>query len=175
MGTLMVRNLVTALLGAVLTGCAGMYGLSEAPRVSLVSIAPVGFQLFEQRFRVTLRVQNPNSRDITIRGLDYEIVVNGRSFAQGVSGKPLTVPAYGENSAEVEVVSTLQRVLEQLLEFSSRDKPSIDYAISGHVSVDGIPIPLPFEYQGTLTLPGFEKREKEDDGGRPPKPKAIAI
>ncbi len=171
----MGRNLVTAILGAVLTGCATMYGLNEAPRVSLVSIAPLGFQPFEQRFRVTLRVQNPNSQAITIRGLDYEIVVNERAFAQGVSGKPLTVPAYGENSAEVEVVSTLQRILEQLQEFSRRDKPSIDYAIRGHVRVDGIPIPVPFEYRGTLTLPGFEKRDRKDDGGRAPKPKAIAI
>ena len=171
----MGRNLVTAILGALLTGCATMYGLSEAPRVSLVSVAPVSFQLFEQRFRVTLRVQNPNSQAITIRGLDYEIVVNERSFAQGVSGKPLTVPAYSENFAEVEVVSTLQRVMEQLEELTSRGKPSIDYAISGHVSVDGIPIPVPFQYRGTLTLPGFEKRDRKDDGGRPPKPKAIAI
>ncbi len=169
----MGRNLVTAFLGAILTGCATMYGLGEAPRVSLVSIAPVGFQLFEQRFRVTLRVQNPNSQAITIRGLDYEIVINEKSFAQGVSGKPLTIPAYSENSAEVEVVSTLQRVLEQLQELGSRDKPSIDYAIRGHVRVDGIPIPVPFEYQGTLTLPGIEKRDRKYDGAQPPK--AIAI
>ena len=169
----MGRNLVTAILGAVLAGCATMVGLSEAPRVSLVSITPVDFQLFEQRFRVTLRVQNPNSRAITIRGLDYEIVVNERSFAQGVSGKPLTVPAYGENSAEVEVVSTLQRVLEQLEELTKRDRPSIDYKIRGHVRVDGIPIPVPFEYQGTLTLPGVEKRDRKHDGRQPAK--AIAI
>ncbi len=166
------RNLVAAILGAVLTGCATMVGLSEAPRVSLVSITPMGFQLFEQRFRVTLRVQNPNSQAITIRGLDYEIVINERPFAQGVSGKPLTVPAYGENFAEVEVVSTLQRILEQLEELSSRDKPFIDYAISGHVSVDGIPIPVPFEYRGTLALPALEKRDGKDNGLEQPTPKA---
>ena len=168
----MGRNLFAAILGAVLTGCATMAGLSEAPRVSLVSITPMGFQLFEQRFRVTLRVQNPNSQAITIRGLDYEIVVNEKPFAQGVSGKPLTVPAYGENSAQVEVVSTLQRILEQLDELSNRDKPTIDYAISGHVSVDGIPIPVPFEYRGTLALPGLEKRDGKDDGPGQSEPKA---
>ena len=152
-----------------------MYGLSEPPRVSLVSIAPVGLQLLEQRFRVTLQVQNPNPEDITIRGLDYEIVVNDRPFAVGVSGKPIIVPAYGESTATVEVVSTLQRVMEQLQELGVRGKPSIDYAISGHVSVDGIPIPVPFEYRATLTLPGFEERDNEDRGGRVPKPKEIAI
>ncbi len=171
----MVQISAVALLGAVLTGCAIMGGLSEPPRVSLVGITPVDVQLFEQRFRVTLRVQNPNSQDITIRGLDYEIIVNDRLFAQGVSGKSMTIPANGENTAEVEVVSTFQRVMEQLQELGIRGKPSIDYAIRGHVSVDGIPIPVPFEYGDTLTLPGFEEHEKKDGGGRLPRPKAIAI
>ena len=168
------RIAVLGLLGAVLAGCATMGGLSEPPRVSLVSIAPVDVHLLEQRFRVTIRIQNPNSRDITIRGLDYQIVVNGRIFAQGVSGKPVTVPAWGENTAEVEVVSTLQRVMEQLEELGNRGQPSLDYAISGHVSVDGIPVPVPFEYQDTLSLPGLEKREKKDRPQRR-KPAAIAI
>lgn len=171
----MRRILTIAILGVTLIGCASMGGLSEPPRVTLVNIEPVDFRLLEQRFRVTLRVQNPNSRDITIRGLDYEIVVNDRVFAQGVSGKPVTIPAWGENTAVVEVVSTLQRVMEQLEELGIRGKPSLDYAISGHVSVDGIPIPVPFEYQDTLTLPGFEKRERKDGGEQPRKPAAIAI
>lgn len=168
---LMKRFFAFALLGVILTGCATMAGLSETPRVRLVSIAPVDFQLFEQRFLVTLQIQNPNARDITIRGLDYEIEVNDRLFAQGVSGKPITVPAYGENIAEVEVASTLQRVIEQLRELGYRAKPSLDYSISGHVNIDGIPIPVPFEYQNTLSVPGFEEPKNE----QLPKPKAIAI
>lgn len=171
----MGQMLAFALLGALLTGCATMTGLSEAPRVSLVSIVPVDFQLFEQRFAVTLQVQNPNAKDITIRGLDYAIEINGMLFAQGVSGKPITIPAYGENTAVVEVVSTLQRVMEQLQALGNRAKPSIDYGISGHVSIDGIPVPVPFEYRDTLTMPGLEERRKNEDGGRPAKSKAIAI
>lgn len=171
----MRRILAIALVGVVLTGCATLGGLSEPPRVSLVNIEPLDLRLLEQRFRVTLRVQNPNSRDITIRGLDYEIVVNDRVFAQGVSGKPVTVPAWGENTAEVEVVSTLQRVMEQLEALGSRGEPSIDYAISGQVSVDGIPVPVPFEYKDSLGLPDLEKRERRDGGRRPRKPAEIAI
>jgi LEA14-like dessication related protein len=171
----MKQTIVIALFGAVLGGCATMAGLNEAPRVRLVSITPVDFQLFEQRFVVTLQVQNPNPRDITIRGLDYELAVNDKLFAQGVSGKALTVPAYGENTAEVEVVSTLERVLEQLQELGYRGKPSLDYSISGHVRIDGIPIPVPFEYQSTLEVPGFEKRKRGRDTVQPPASKAIAI
>ena len=171
----MTRFLVFPLLATVLWGCTTMSGLSEPPRVSLVSIAPVDFQLFEQRFRATLQVQNPNSKDITIRGLDYEIEVNEQLFAQGVSGKPIAVPAYSENIVQVEIVSTLQRVMEQLQALGSRGKLSLDYVISGHVSVDGIPIPIPFEYRDTLGLPGFEQREKKYDGERPPRRNAKEI
>lgn len=165
---------VIALIGAMLSGCATMAGISEAPRVRLVSITPVDFQLFEQRFLLTLQVQNPNARDITIRGFDYAIAVNDKPFAQGVSGKPLSVPAYGESTAEVEVVSTLERLLEQLQELGYRGKPSLDYAISGHVNIDGIPLPVPFEYHNTLTVPGFEKRRDGRDTEQAPKSKSGA-
>ena len=171
----MKQFLAFALLGTLLSGCATLSGLREPPRVRLVSITPTDVQLFEQRFRVTLEVRNPNSEDITIRGLDYAIEVNGKIFAEGVRGKPFTIPAHGEKTADVEVVSTLQRVLEQLQALTERDEPTLDYAISGHVDVDGIPFPLPFEHQDTLTLPGFENREKKDRGVQPAKPKAIAI
>lgn len=169
----MKRLFAIAVFAALLSGCATMAGLSTPPRVSLVGIEPVDFQLFEQRFRVTLQVQNPNATDITIRGLDYAITVNERLFAQGVSGKRFTVPAYGENMAHVEVVSTLQRVMEQLQELGARGKPSIDYAITGQVDVDGIPIPIPFAYEDTLSLPGLEGRRKK--GGGTGKSKALAI
>lgn len=159
-----------ALLGVLLAGCATMAGLNEPPRVSLVGIEPVEVQLLEQRFSVKLLVQNPNARSITVRGLDYEIVVNGRLFARGVSGKPFTVPAYGEGTAEVEVVSTLQRVLDQLEALGSRDEPSVEYALTGQVSVDGVPIPIPFSYEDTLRLPGTKRPGKPDDDS-----KAIAI
>ena len=165
----------TALLGALLSGCASMTGLGEAPRVSLVSIVPVDFQLFEQRFAVTLQVQNPNSRDITIRGLDYAIEINDKLFAQGVSGKAITIPAYGMNTAQVEVVSTLQRVMEQLEELGNRARPSIDYAISGSANIDGIPVPVPFEYRDSLIIRSIEKRKKRDDSPLPPRSKSIAI
>lgn len=171
----MKRAIAIAVLGAILVGCASLGGLNEPPRVSLVGIEPLDFRLLEQRFRVTLRIQNPNDRDITVRGLDYEIVVNDRVFAQGVSGKPVTIPAWGENTAEVEVVSTLQRVMEQLEALAARGEPGLDYAISGHVSVDGIPFPVPFEYRDSLGLPRIDERGPGDGGSQPGKPAAIAI
>lgn len=172
---LSIRVAAVALITMAFGGCATLTGLSEAPRVSLVGIEPVSIQLLEQRFRVSLRVQNPNDREITIRGLDYRIVINDKVFAQGVTGKPVEVPAWGEGIAEVEVVSSLERVIDQLEAFGERPGPDIDYALSGHVRVDGVPFPIPFQYRDTLTFPGTGGRGEGREDRRQQAPKALYI
>ena len=162
-------------MALALGGCATLTGLDETPRVSLVGIDPVDFQLLEQRFRVTLRVQNPNDRDITIRGLDYAIVINDKVFAQGVSGKPVSVPAWGESIAELEVVSSLERIIDQLQTFGERASPDIDYALSGHVRIDGVPFAIPFQYRGTVTVPGRGESGNGRQDRQPRAPKALSI
>lgn len=169
------RLTVVALLAAALGACATLTGLNDPPRVSLVRLEPVDLQLLEQRFRVSLRVQNPNDRDITIRGLDYAIVINDKVFAQGVSGKPMLVPAWGESIAELEVVSTLERIIEQLQTFGERASPDIDYALSGHVRIDGVPFPIPFQYSGSVALPGTGKRGDGRQQRQPSAPRSLSI
>lgn len=147
-------SLVVPVMAALLAGCAGITQLREAPRVSLVAIEPVDIQLFEQRYRVTLRVQNPNDTAIHVRGIDYEIAVNEKLFARGVSGKPIELPAYGEALAEVDVVSSLAHLIEQISELQRRGESTLHYRISGHVSIEGLPGSIPFEHKSTLELPG---------------------
>ena len=68
--------LALILLAALVTGCAGLQSL-EPPEVSVVSLKPVAATLMEQRFEVGLRVLNPNNRDIDVKGLDFELDING--------------------------------------------------------------------------------------------------
>ena len=169
------RFTLAALVVAALGACATLTGLDEPPRVSLASIEPVDFKLLEQRFRLSLRVQNPNDRDITIRGFDYAIVINDKIFAQGVSGKPLSVPAWGESVTEVEVVSSLERIIEQLQAFGERASPDIDYALSGHVRIDGVPFSVPFQYRGSVALPGKGGSGDGRENRQPRAPKSLSI
>lgn len=145
-------------LVVVVGACAGMGAIREPPRVSVISIEPVDLQLLEQRYVITLRVQNPNDRAITIKGLDYEIRVNDEVFGRGVSNARVELPAYGEALAEVELVSTLSRLLRQFQALIERRTPSLDLAIDGGVSVEGIPGAIPFHFENQLVLPGTPGR-----------------
>ncbi len=129
-----------------------MSAYSETPRVSLNDIKPLDMTLFEQRYMLKLRVQNPNEVDLAIRGMSYTVYINDRKFADGVSQQVVTVPAFGEQVVEVEVVSNLLRIIEQ---FSNRDKESrgkLNWRINGGLSLENRLGRLPFEYSGELDL-----------------------
>jgi LEA14-like dessication related protein len=146
------RGYLTLFVAALLAGCATVGTLDEPPTVSLVHIEPEEFQLLEQRYRITLRVLNPNDAPLTVRGLSYEIHLNDRLFGNGVSGERVTIPAYGDETISVTLVSNLARVYEQFRQLTESEEVIISYAIMGRLSVEGALGKVPFDYEGELDL-----------------------
>lgn len=145
-------SLFAACLGPLLlAACATLNGLDTPPRVSLVRFEPVEIQLLEQRYLATVRIQNPNSVDLPISGMDYAISINDSQFADGVSNQQVTIPAYGEETLEVSVTSTLAGLLDQLQRFSTGDG-KVRYRIAGKLAISGIPTGVPFEREGEVDL-----------------------
>jgi len=137
-------------LAALLSGCAGLARLEQPPRVTLVGLEPVQVQFLEQRYVATLRVQNPNPVDITIDGLEYTLAINGSDFADGVSRQRITVPAYGEKTLEVGVVSTIVKLFRQIEQLANSDG-RLRYAIRGSLGLGGAGS-VPFEHDGEVDL-----------------------
>ena len=136
-----------ALLGA----CATLSPYKESPRVSLVSIQPQEMGVLEQRFGLQLRILNPNDVAIPVEGLSYTIEINNREFAYGVSRQAVEIPAFGEALLDVEVVSNLLNVVQQLQALNGEARSSLDYRLSGKISLANSPASLPFDYSGELT------------------------
>jgi LEA14-like dessication related protein len=107
-------------------------------------------QLFEQRYALTLRIQNPNSFDLDVNGLSFEVELNGREFAHGVSNKGVLIPAYGESTLEVEVTSSLFNIVDQINALERRQGKSLEYRIHGKISTANHLLSLPFERKGEI-------------------------
>ena len=151
------RRVVLALLLALLSGCAGPGAYRETPRVSLVSIQPRDMGVFEQRYGLQLRILNPNDADLPVAGMHYSLEINDREFAYGVSRQPVTIPAYGEAVLDVDVVSSLLSVLQQLQQANTGKQQSLKYRLSGSLSLANRLGKLPFDYRGELNyLPADE-------------------
>ena len=136
---------------ALLCACAGLLNRPEPPNIYLTDVQMLDMSLFEQRYRLRLRVQNPNDFPLPISGMNYTVEINGRDFAEGVSPRSVTIPAFGEEVIEVDAVSNLARVVDQVLDFGREQ--SLRYRLSGSLRLDRTGIArLPFDYQGELSL-----------------------
>ncbi len=140
-------------LGALLAGCAHLLQHPEAPHVTVADLRPVQMGLFEQRFRLQLRIQNPNDFALPIDGMEYQLDINDQPFAQGVSAEEVSIPAYGEELVDVEVVSTLGGFLQQLRKLQAGKLQTLNYRLEGKVALQGYLSKLPFVYQGELAIP----------------------
>ena len=146
------RLLFIGFLVLLMGGCAGLRHQPEPPILILAGIQLREVTLFEQRYQLQLRLQNPNDMALPISGLHCRLLINEREFAQGVSAAAVEVPRFGEAVLEVDVVSDLRRVFEQLRDADGRQAGNVSYRLTGKVALEGRPVMLPFEYRGRFDL-----------------------
>jgi LEA14-like dessication related protein len=140
------------LLVLSLTACAWLPQKTQAPRVSLVSVQLISMELLEQRYGLTLRIQNPNEFGLNIQGLDFEVELNRMPFASGVAGQHVAVPAFGEALMQVEVSSSVWSLARQLREVGEGRQEEFNYRIHGRMSLGRRLTAIPFESAGTIPL-----------------------
>jgi len=131
-------------------GCAGLR--FQSPSVTLAGISVVKASLFEQRFILTLRVQNPNDMDIPVTGMSFEIKLNNQLFAKGVRNIPVTLPRLGEAILEVNAVSNLAGIMRQINELRKGKSNSVSYAIKGRLVIASLP-DMNYENSGMIDIP----------------------
>jgi LEA14-like dessication related protein len=146
-----IRELALALIAtALLAGCATVH--FETPQLSVVSIQVQSGDLFEQRLKVHMRVQNPNARELPVKGIEYRIEIFDTEFARGLTDVPFTVPAMGEAEFDVQVTANVAAALMNLgKRGGNRDK--LEYRLVGSVSLaSGFLRRIPFDERGSVKL-----------------------
>src|SRR4051812_2824483 len=135
-----------------LAGCSSLAPKIEAPRLTVMRIAMTSGDIFSQNFLVHLNVENPNDRELPIKGIEYQLFLQGDSFAEGTSARPFVVPALGETEFDLTVrtnfVSSVGRLLTRL-----NGKSKVEYITEGKVLLQsGLVRSIPFQESGTVDL-----------------------
>lgn len=146
-----MRKLFTLILFVVLSGCAALQSAIETPHVTLNNLQVLDITLLEQRYAVTLRVQNPNPIPIPITGMNFQLDINDMELGSGVTNKAITVPAYGDALVGINLVSNLMRVFNQLRGLENNKNQSLRYRLSGGLSISSRMGKLPFDYRGEFS------------------------
>ena len=149
-------------LAMAVFGCASLYRYADPPRVTLAGIRLLDLTLFEQRYLLALRVQNPNSIELPIEGMSYTLDVNGSEFAHGVNNQKTTIPALGEQVLHISVVADLLSTLGQLRRWEQWPK-DLTYQLKGRIQLANVAVSLPFEYSGKISLQGLAPVSPQPD------------
>ena len=149
-----MKALSIGIFALALTGCSTLMPQLQTPQLSIVNVELGESTLWQQRLKVRMHVQNPNDRALPIKGLSYELEVNGQDFANGVSAASFTVPAMGEADFDMNITANVASSLIKLLGKGSdplADK--LDYRLKGKISLaSGLLRSIPFEERGTFNL-----------------------
>jgi len=156
----------TAPLVVLATACSTLPPDFEAPRVHIADMTPKEMAIFEQRFDVKLRIQNPNNTDLSINGLKFDIELNEREFGNGMTGQHVIVPRFGSEAVNVEVFTTLGSFLRQIQTLNSGGPRTVRYRLKGSAFVDSPgTFKAPFDESGEIDLklgPDVEDAPKLD-------------
>jgi hypothetical protein len=115
----------------------------QSPAVAVANIAPVERGGPAARARVDLIVRNPNAFELELKGLRFELALNGRPFADGETSEMVIVPRLGDATVSVVVATRVLELLRQL----SGSGTDFSYEVSGQLFVQQPePSVLPFRH-----------------------------
>lgn len=126
--------LLTLGLLVSLGGCSsGLTDDFRDPEVRLLKVDVIKAKLLEQKFVLRFRIDNPNDISLPIRGLNYNVKLNGVPLAEGRSDKSFTVPAHGHQTFDVPVRTNLWRHLKRIVNSLEDPDEPISYQLQGEV------------------------------------------
>ncbi|MEW8540334.1 MAG: LEA type 2 family protein [Candidatus Thiodiazotropha endolucinida] len=140
------------LLLQILSGCASLQTQEEKIRVTIADLKPLESTLMEQRYLVKIRLQNRSKEELNIDGMSFDLDLNGKRFASGVSNQVATVQGFSESILEVKLSSTVFGLIKQFGALQDRQNGTFDYQISGSLSTPDSMLSLPFNEQGEINL-----------------------
>ncbi|SEO72768.1 LEA type 2 family protein [Aquisalimonas asiatica] len=129
------RPLLAWLLATLVTlsGCSLFQPELEDPEFRLERIEVLELGMTQQRFMLTLAVDNPNSQSLPVRAIRYDLQVADLDFADGSSDKAFTVAGNETTMVEIEARSQLLSSLPELIRMVHGGQRNFDYAITGSV------------------------------------------
>jgi LEA14-like dessication related protein len=137
---------------ALLLGACALSPKFEAPQLAVLDVQLLGGDLFQQRLRVRMHVQNPNNRALPVQGITYRLEVEGQEFATGESAASFVVPALGEADFDMNVTTNLATTLMKILAGGANTR-ALAYHITGKVTLSaGFLRSLPFDQRGVFRL-----------------------
>jgi LEA14-like dessication related protein len=125
----------------------GLIPRIREPEFEIVSIAILQAELINTRFKVKLKIRNPNSFPLTLSSFQYELYGAGRFWADGSKKNIYSIPGNGEAEEDLFLVMNFIEMRRDLLD-QVIEMRQVRYRFAGEAKMD----------TGIEYLPSFTSR-----------------
>ena len=145
---------LVALLVAVamsIQACSSVPRRLAAPQANLLELQLVRATSDGQLFSLRVQLVNPNTAEIPVVRMDFDIRLSGEGRLIGEYAAPFTLPGRGSETIEIEVFSELVSSASRLMAFTQGPNNLLAYEFQGELVLDaGLREPLPMFQRGQV-------------------------
>jgi LEA14-like dessication related protein len=140
-----------------LSGCATLSGLFEDaiedPQVTILGVELRGMSLDTISTTFQVKIDNPNAIGLYLAGIEYQLNVDGKRFAQGQSQDSVLLVPLGATEATLDVDFPLDSAGRPLLEVLKKDRVHYTLDTVFLVGTKGTNLAIPARFEGDVDLP----------------------
>jgi hypothetical protein len=134
-------RIVVAFFAVVLLGSAPMRGaLAQrglvAPQITVQNVEPLRASAGEQRFRINLLIDNPNTEPLGIRNIEFKLRLADEGIIDGFLPAPVLVEALHQQTMTLELGSEIISSLSRLMSFVEGPENMLAYEIYGTITLE---------------------------------------
>ncbi|MCL6416456.1 LEA type 2 family protein [Aestuariirhabdus sp. Z084] len=149
----LVQLLCWVFIASIITGCASVTPDYEKPRLHVTSIKLLPADGLSQRFKIGLRIINPNDTPLPLKGIFYSVSIEDYELVSGASGNLQDVPAYGESDFSVTASTDVFNGARLLHELLTNPRDMLSYSFNGRLDLSQWWIPsVNVKESGEITL-----------------------
>ena len=133
-----VKSFFVFALVAALGACTQFSSVLQKPHVALENIALANNNLLSPRFKLTIRITNPNGVALPVKGMSYSINIQGVDVFEGVTSKIPNIAAYSDTVIDLELGTDIIKAARLLRAFKDRTDNNVNYGLNAHIDLTGI-------------------------------------
>lgn len=145
------------LLPFLLVSCATLRPDFEQPQVTVSSFRMLPSQGLVPKFEIGLHVLNPNRIPLQLRGMSYQVELEGHRVLTGVASELPQIAAYGEGEVLVLASPDLLSSISLFTDLMNQPRERFHYNFSARLDVGGLWPKIRVEKTGQISF-SAEKR-----------------
>lgn len=142
----------------LIQGCASLSPNFEKPDVQVTAVEPLpNNHSGDLRFRIHLRVFNPNDSALALSGLYYTLKLAGHKVITGTSNNLPVIPAYGQEAIVVDASANLMGSIMAMTELVRLQGNTVPYELEAKLGLQKSILPaIRVSKRGELRLNQYQ-------------------